>query len=174
MVREEKGSCGDDKLGRSDFIEDLKQERSDMEIVKNWLHKHLFVGDLKEATYAEQTQKHIDFHGMLYGEPKTFEAKIRYTDYGDLLVETLSNTETKSLGWIYTTQADYLIYAVLENSTVKKLFIINLPYLKEWWNRQGRYSKYTTHYGETDNLYKTENKAVPISDLPKEIVLFGR
>lgn len=153
------------------FREDLAKERLDIEAVKEWLERRMNVEAIVEATIEEQIEKHIDFHGYLWGEPKTFEAKIRRRDYGDLLIETFSNAERRTLGWIQTSQADILAYFFVEKRGVIKGGLFDLPKIREWWNKDGQFVAWPKYYGMTENLYHTENRAVPISTLPKNVVI---
>ena len=41
-----------------------------------------------------------------------FEEKVRSTDYNDLLVELVQDIATKSPGWLYYTEADYILYSM--------------------------------------------------------------
>jgi hypothetical protein len=151
---------------------DFIQERKDIEIVKIWLNNNHLVDTIRDATDFEQMEQDIDFHGSLYGELHSFEVKHRHSIYPDFLVETLSNIEYRTAGWIIKSQADKLVYVFLIKNIIKKAFIMNLPKLKAWWLNEGRYNNYPIRKGKTDNLYETENRAVPLGDIPNDIIEF--
>lgn len=153
------------------FREDLAKERLDIEVLKDWLQRRLDVEAITEATAEEQIENDIDFHGYLWSEPKTFEAKIRKGNYDDLLIETLSNSERGTLGWIYTSQADILAYFFVEKATVLRGLLIYLAKLKDWWTKEGKLFDWPKYYGTTGTLYHTENRAVPISAIPADCIL---
>lgn len=154
----------------SDFYELLDVERKEIELVKTWLKEQMNVEAIRDATFEEQTQNHIDFHGCLYDKDDTFEVKIRSSDYGDLLIETLSNVEHQIPGWISTSLAKYLVYAVVEEKRLIKVMLLVMRKLREWWLREGQYMNYPKHYGKTGGLYQTENRAVPLNALPQGVI----
>ena len=155
-----------------DFKDDLFNERRDIKLVKDWLEvKHLVEGT-EEASDQEQQEHHFDFYGYLYGERTTFEAKIRSKIYEDLLIETLSCIEKKTLGWIYLSEAKHLIYSIIENKKIQRLSMYALPKLREWWVTVGSYKIYKKFYGKTGTLYSTENYAVTLRDIPRDILEF--
>ena len=99
---------------------------------------------------------------------ETIEEKIRSPQrsrYPDLLIEYLSNRERATLGWIYTSQADWLSY-VRQPSTVSVL-ILPMPDLRAWFvPRLNQYPDLTpdpaTRVG--DEMYHTANKIVSFRD----------
>lgn len=162
------GQAGEAKML---FSEKLAWERRRMESVRDMLLNNGFE-EVKEATLAEQKVEHIDFVTVTAGKKRTVEVKNRAADYGDLLIETLSNVERKTLGWIFTCRADYLAYVVFEQDILKKGKLLNRPRLRDWWIQTGAEMNYPRFYGRTGDLYETENRAVPWKDLPKEATIF--
>ena len=58
------------------------------------------------------------------------EEKYRSTDYNDCLVETIQDTKTNSPGWLYYSEADYILYGI-----GNKIYCIDLPKLKGFIER---------------------------------------
>ena len=155
------------------YEEGQAQERRDMPIVKRWLESKLPIYETQDTSPRQQKEDDIDFTGRkLNGEVVTFEAKIRYKLYNDILIETVSNTTTGSPGWIYVSKADCLIYVFLIDDKVQKGFIIKMPDLREWWKTTGFYKEYPKRYGKTGSLYRTENRVVPEKDIPSNIIIY--
>lgn len=162
-------------MGKDRFKPDWDREREDILIVKEWLNRNHLVDRTTDATEYEQREQHFDFHGYLYGELTTFEAKTRRQDFPDLLIETLSCIERKTPGWIYTTQAKILVYTLLLDNVLKKIWLLNFPKLYNWWLKEGSHHRIEANLviGRTDNLYRTENYAIRWEYLPRDIIMFS-
>ena len=100
---------------------------------------------------------------------ETIEEKIRSPErsqYDDLLIEYLSNAERGTLGWIYTSQADWLSYVRQPGGRLQVLLIPMLP-LRRWFeanrDRLGRDFCAQTQLG-SGVRYTTVNKAIPLND----------
>lgn len=100
---------------------------------------------------------------------ETIEEKIRTpgrSTYDDLLIEYLSNQERGTLGWIYTSQADWLSY-VRQPSGKLRVLLIPLRPLRDWFTahreRLGRDYRAQTRLAH-GQVYTTVNKAIPLSD----------
>jgi len=96
------------------------------------------------------------------GKKWKFEEKARAEDYGDFLVELIQDIETKSPGWLYYCEADYILY-----STPGCFYAINFHKLKKFMKRHGH--KYPIKVSEK-GWGKTTNAAVPWDDLMAEKV----
>lgn len=154
------------------FDKDHGDERRDTPIVQEWVAKILGLYDIEEADITSQ-KAGIDFFAKANGGIKySFEDKIRYTYYDDVLIETISNMNTLSKGWIHYSKADFLSYPFIIDGTIKKGYIFDLPKLQAWWKAHGRNIKYPIKYGKTSNLYKTQNVAVPEKDIPLDCVVY--
>lgn len=127
--------------------------------------------EIREATLNEQKNDHIDLVTITAGKKRTVEVKNRTSDYGDLLIETWSNTARKTRGWVFTCRADYLAYIVFKDDILEKGRLLDMKKLHNWWVDIGISEDYPRHYGHTDKLYETENRAVPWNDLPQDIIL---
>jgi hypothetical protein len=158
------------KLGR--YEEDHNTEREDTPVVIEWAESLLNLTGIREASEYAQRELDIDFYAYAGDMQLSFENKIRKTEYDDVLIETISNMNKLTHGWIHTSKADYLIYVFVIDKTIKKGYIFDLHKLRDWWFNQGRYIKYPIFYGETPRLYKTQNVAVPEKDIPLNCVIY--
>ena len=140
--------------------------------VELWLIDKLKLDKLEDANIVDQVENDIDLIGWVSGRRIAIEVKIRHKDYGDFLLEETSNTTTKSKGWIYKSQAELLVYAIIENESLTFINILDLSALREWWIREGIYHNYSEWFGGTDNLYETLNYAIPWKDIPRDIIFF--
>ena len=140
-----------------------------------------------EDILIAKTLKHLDFehhaqeqkHGIdmiLMNKKPKIDIKTRqyqYHKFGDILLETISVIEKNKEGWLYYTDADLICY-VWENESRNNLidgyWLIIQP-LKEWF--KGKENKYPKKIAESireDLIWHTENRAVPIKDIPKEYI----
>ena len=157
------------------FQEALETEHQHMPSVETWLTKLFNLKKTWPATLKEQKEDDIDLHVLTPTENEvTFEVKIRYTYYEDLLIETLSCIEKKTQGWIYKSKADYLAYVFLLPNKPVIGDVIDLPKLNKWWCKQGVYVGYPPKKGTTKTnngavLYQTQNRAVPLRHIPFQL-----
>ena len=109
-------------------------------------------------------------------EPLHIEEKIRFSDYGDILLEEYSNWERQVLGWMMkdNTKTDVLSYVVLPSH---KIWLYDYSKLKnlwdnnylDWLKKYGRKkAKTTNENGEI--LYHTSNIPVPESELTESLL----
>lgn len=91
------------------------------------------------------------------GKKWKFEEKARSEEYGDFLVELVQDTETKSPGWLYYCEADYILY-----STPNYFYAINFRKLKKFMEHHG--GNYPLRVS-TKGWGKTTNAAIPWKDL---------
>lgn len=93
------------------------------------------------------------------------KAEARYT--GNLFLETWSNLPRRTLGWMYTSHADWLFYFFADT---RDLYVIDFPALWQWafgvGEKEGAIYKYAektqSRYNQT-NL--TKGRVVPIADI---------
>ena len=165
------GNRGDWRLVR-DFHKNHKRERRDIKLVEPWLELVLSLKKMREATYHEQVTEHIDYVGITDSDAIIkIEVKIRYSDWGDLLLETYSNFEGGSLGCLFTSSADYLKYVILVKGDIVRKYILYLPELRRWWLTVGRISGYEIK--DSKNFgYTTRSRAVPYSHFPLELFYY--
>ena len=150
---------------------DSANERRDMEKVKPWIIGKLRLDNLEEANLQQQREEDIDLIGTRESRTIPIEVKIRHEIYGDFLLETISNTTTKSKGWIYKSQAELLIYIIMKKGHLTGSILI-MGGLQRWWKTEGIYRGYPEKLGKTDELYKTRNVAIPWKDIPPDILIY--
>lgn len=98
------------------------------------------------------------------------EEKVRFEDYGDILLEEYSNWEKKTPGWITDESkiTDFIAYIIIPT---KKIWLINFRKLKilwddkypEWLKKYKR--KVATTYEKGSIRKTTSNIPVPIEEL---------
>ena len=159
-------ACGVEAEGLARVYEFLKIRADDGRYVR-----------IEKGRLAAQLQQEIgdilmNREGSLYSA----EVKIEQRFTGNLFLETFSNAMPERLkpGWLYTNQADLLLYHFLDRPV--SLFIASLPALKGWAFRRrghngcvgrlcGFEEKQQTKY---DQLNVTVGRIVPIAILKKE------
>jgi hypothetical protein len=98
---------------------------------------------------------------------ETIEEKIRSAScsgYDDILIEYLSNKEYGTLGWIYTSEADWLSYVKQPNGFVE-VFIFSMQELKRWFMfNWTNYRDVETNTKIGASSYTTVNKIIPLQD----------
>ena len=114
--------------------DDMRKERLKMPKIKDFLESILEVS-FREATLSEQRDQGIDLVNI--NDLETYEIKIRsskYRDncYTDCLLETQSNDNYGTEGWIYHSKARWLIiiYEPLDDPIAQ---MWGLPELRDWW-----------------------------------------
>lgn len=123
-----------------------------------------------------QTEAHIDVIVASHsGGSVTVEEKlVRWPgyEYTALAVETHSNLERTGGqavgdGWIATSRADYLLYAFEQPGGRLKVWVFDLPGLRQWFApRVGAFP-----YSDTRNdFYTTRCRVVPLSSIPARLV----
>ena len=87
--------------------------------------------------------------------------------YGNLFLETWSNRQRFTVGWMYTLNADFLFYYFIEN---RQLFICNFQALKKWAFIDSNIYKYTEKpQSKYTQLNDTWGRCVPINILKNEV-----
>ena len=97
----------------------------------------------------------------------TIDEKKRRKDYGDILLELWSNKERRTPGWLYYSQCDYIVYAVLPTKTVYLLPTLLLQ--MAWKNNKYEWLKKYKRSMANNNYYNTENIAIPANILLQAI-----
>jgi hypothetical protein len=102
------------------------------------------------------------------GKAIYIDEKVRRKDYGDILIEYISNDIKKTKGWGEKPLfCDYIAYAILPKNIC---YLLPVPQLQKAWseNKPGWLSQYGTRSAD-NKYYKTLNCPVPINDLFKAI-----
>jgi hypothetical protein len=106
------------------------------------------------------------------GEPCAIELKAEQSNrYGNFFLETWSNKEWFTLGWLYKLRGDYLFYLFVENS---ELWTINTAALKRWSFGSGDTPGRIYAYPERKQAKYLQNndswgRCVPIVNLQKAL-----
>lgn len=82
---------------------------------------------LKCKRIIGKDNKNYDCEILLDDKWYKIEEKYRSLDFDDCLIETIQDTKTNSLGWLYYSKADYIFYGVKN-----KIYCIDLPKLKRF------------------------------------------
>lgn len=142
------------------FYKDLAYSYQDK--ILNAYYKHKGFKYIQVVTDLETQKKGID--KLLYyckGESVdivTIDEKKRRTTYDDLLVETMKNVEMNKKGWLYYTQANYIVYWI---EPLNKIYIIKFKILQDlifqndWVNTKPIKTTYINRIYRTDNILLT-------------------
>ena len=105
----------------------------------------------------------IDYLVEFDSDSLSIEVKSSSYTYGYIFIENVSNSNTCSLGYIYQTNSDYLVYTFNDS----KILYLNTYQLREWYDINK--SKYTTIHTNTNIgnkiLYHSEGNLIPIKDI---------
>jgi hypothetical protein len=144
---------------KTDLQYSLDQRECDM---FDTFYKRAFPGliDIELVEDMERQRKGID--KVLHfgsGYAVTIDEKKRRTDYGDILLELWSKYEDKKRGWLYYSQCDYIVYAVMPSKTAYLLPVFLLK--KAWQTNKGQWlQNYKTKASRNDG-YTTMNIPIP-------------
>ena len=95
----------------------------------------------------------------------TLSLKTVRKNYKNIFFETISNCNTMSKGWGYYSKADFIIYTFgypekIESYKFKISDVLKLDI-----------EKYSKGYGQTEGLYKTEGRLIPLCDFENMRIL---
>jgi len=131
--------------------------------IRSWL-ENLLGYTFQDTSDAEQLQD-MD---LISSDGEYYEIKIRDAEYRhlykeDILIETISNDQKGSLGWIHYSDADWLIYLYkpLDDLVGYK---IQMQALKRWW-KLNEYRRAWETKKATNKGYKTINRVIPLKFL---------
>lgn len=161
----------------SSFVSDLNYSETAKNILKDVYKKMSFEGRFVFVNKGEkykslgsdliQKQLCVDTVAQISDcESILVEEKFRRHDYGDLLIETASCTVPgrEKEGWIYTSQADFLVY-VIDGKFEVKIYIIDMKKLRNFY----LYNTAKYPRKRTEQINKTEFVLVPFEDIKKEV-----
>lgn len=143
-------------------------EERENEIFDNFYYR-VFPG-IKNIHFAEdmKTQRKGIDKVIIFksGNFFTIDEKKRRKDYGDILLE-LWSVNDKKRGWLYTTQCDYIVYAIMPT---KKIYLLPTILLKMAWkeNQKEWENKYKKLKAQNEN-YITTSIAIPTQILLQAI-----
>lgn len=109
----------------------------------------------------------------------SIDEKKRRKDYGDIALELWKNKERKKPGWLFYSQCDYIVYAIIPSN---KVFLLPTLLLQLAWknNKFDWLSKYPRKLAD-NKFYHTENICIPENviieaiknELQKELYVVG-
>jgi hypothetical protein len=150
----------------NDFKTDLEYslDSSDNEIFDNFYYK--VFPNLKEIEFCEDMERQRKgFDKILHfnnGNWFAIDEKKRRENFGDILLEIWS-VDKKKRGWLFTTQCDYIVYAIMPT---KKIYLLPTILLKRaWLTNQDKWINYKPIISKNKG-YVTESRAIK----PKELL----
>jgi len=154
---------------RSKRIEMSAQTRFDI------IYKDCFANlvNIKRIEERHLQLKGHDVHLLLKDDKKLIiDEKARTEDYGDILIEYLSNKQTGRKGWIYENESDYIAYLFPNNGC----YFLKTKEIREWVeNKQSEFWKFKDLPVDNKDkrrgiIYTTVSKLIPLK-LLKELNL---
>jgi len=116
-----------------------------------------------------------DVHLIFDDKMWIIDEKTRARDYNDILIEYISNNQTKRRGWIYENESTFLAYLFPNNG----FWLLNTQKIKEWvadeqssfWHSDYKdvYADNVDPYGEK---FRTISKVIPFSDMENNDLVF--
>lgn len=152
-----------------DFHADLEHSTDYSDILDS-LYKELAssVVEIETITDLEEQKKWIDKKIRTMTWYFTLDEKIRYHDYGDILIEVRSNFERKIRGWTIDPKKEstYIVYYFVPTDKViiinyEQLHKATLNNLRDNWIWRFPYQDAKTSYWN-GRYYTTRNMAIPI------------
>jgi hypothetical protein len=163
------GGFGGIKL--NNFLNDLEYslEQRDNDLFDNWyyrtfpgLNKIEFVHELK--TQRKGIDKVLYFDN---GKAITIDEKKRRRNYNDILLELWSVWESRKLGWLFTSQCDYIVYAIMPS---KKVYLLPTLLLRRaWYSNKERWKTRYRMIDAINRSYTTKSIAVPADVLAEAV-----
>jgi len=157
---------------KNDFKKDLEFSH-DAEGLSLWreIYSKAFPGCKTKDNRADgELQRHgIDRTIVLEsGKAIYCDEKIRRVDYGDILLEYISNDKHNTLGWVCKPLfCDYIAYAVLP---IRKCYLFPVPQLqKAWIDNKDRWMGSFKLVKAPNKTYNTLSVCVPTSEVFRAI-----
>ena len=155
----------------NDFKTDLEYslEASDLDMFDNF-YKRIFGKSLLKVEIV--TDRVLQFRGVdkilhfASGKTLMIDEKKRRKDYGDILLEIWSNTETKTRGWVYKPFTDYICYAIMP---ANKCYLLPSVLLKLWVKEN--FAQFDTFFRKVEA--KNEGYVTTSYAIPTDILLEG-
>lgn len=148
----------------NDFHADLEYSMDDE--LFNKFYRKQFAG-IKEIRFEDSMEKQLKGidKTLIFesGYQVTVDEKKRRVDYGDILLELISNKKTNRRGWLYTAQCDYIAYAVVP---AKVIYFLPTTLLKMVWYENGnQWEKLFKKVEAINNGYITVSIPIPTNIL---------
>lgn len=147
----------------NEFFTDLEYslEERDDEMFNSFYHRAFpNISDIKFCEDMQTQRKGIDkIICFKSGKSFTIDEKKRRVDFGDILLELWSVYEKQKRGWLYTSQCDYIVYAIMPS---KKVYLLPTILLQRAWMTNGKSWVTTYKQVQARNVgYTTLSIAIP-------------
>lgn len=153
------------------FKKQNRLEEEAMLYVIRWLESFGFelLGDVRKNEAYREKDIDLLMKDTILGEFGV-EVKVRAELHNDIAIETISNVERNTVGYIDKSQAIFLAYVFYIDGKLHPHFLMYLPKLREWFlkNKHRYKPKYAPNPPEKP-VYYTEFYPVPIKDIPPEV-----
>lgn len=155
----------------NNFNDDLSYSLDD-NLLFDDLYRKLFP-NVKKVKFANdfKTQKSGIDKVLIFpnGNHVYIEEKKRRVDYGDILLEIWSDWEKRKRGWLYTSQSDYIFYAIIPTAQV---YILPTLILKlAWVSNQSIWELNYKLIDAKNTNYTTKSIPIPPDVLFKAITI---
>lgn len=157
-----------------DFDKSLELGDIGEQIIYNYLKSNKNIETITPVQNDKVYQKYdIDYIlNMLNGKKIYIEVKTDNKGTNNIFYETCSCIETRSLGCMEKTRADFLYYYFIDR---KYLFIINMREFKKWFNiNRDKFSIKQFKNKRKDGLYTSQGYTIPITYFEKEFKHFKK
>lgn len=166
---------GMDDAPLNTFFDDLAWQREVRDrVLVPWYHEHVHEGRfvlLDGEGLPLDIQRQFGADTLIQarsGDAVGIEEKIvrwKGRHYTSLCLETDSCTVRgrESDGWMHTSRADWLLYALQQPCGALRVYLIDLPALRKWfW--AGHYEQFA-QFGPLNTLNRAKGRLVPIEDI---------
>lgn len=157
---------------KNDFKEDLKFSH-DAEELKIWsgIYSKAFPSCKTKNNREDGQLQRVGIDRTIVlasGKAIYVDEKIRRKDYGDILLEYISNDKHQTPGWVCKPLfCDYIAYAVLPT---KMCYLLPVPQLQKAWSENGESWKATYFISKAENEgYNTISVCVPVTEVFRAI-----
>lgn len=147
----------------NDFDLDLKYATKDSMFTEFYTEYFEGIKKIKFIENLEIQKKGID-KVITFNDGRiiTIDEKKRRKDYGDILIEIYKNQRLKRKGWLFYTEAEFIVYGMEDT---KRIFLINTRKLRKlFFENKEKWLSYRPILSYNPG-YVTENRAIPIKEL---------
>lgn len=158
------------------FASSVKIGEAGEAIIYNYLSEMEDIVEIKDVRKDKLYQKKdIDYILVMKdGKERTVELKTDTYVSPNIFFETMSANETGSVGCMYKTEAQWLLYYFIKTG---ELYVLKMPEYREWVDehihqfQKRKIGNYTRSKGKT---YTSEGRLVPKEMLEKEFKNFKK
>ena len=96
-----------------------------------------------------------------------------YWHFKDILIETISIIEYNKPGWVYYSEADFIVYLWYDskNDEILDAYIINFKPFQKWVNAGGLLNFKKMQSQSNGGQWHTEGVMIPISEFPQDFLI---